>query len=142
GPGAEGTGRGRQRRGGRGGAGGQGRGRGRGPGSGARPASARPGARDRARGQDNVEQPRTDEQAVSAEGREQPVIEPQVEVTPQEVAEAPDTTTPTQQVEDPTKLEQSGDPSEAGSGAGEPAAARRKDRGKSRKAGRGRTRRT
>jgi hypothetical protein len=59
-----------------------------------------------------VEEPRTDEQGVSAEGREQPVIEPQVEVTPQEVAQAPDTTTPTQQVEDPTKLEQSGDPSQ------------------------------
>jgi hypothetical protein len=40
------------------------------------------------------------------------VIEPQVEVTPQEVAQAPDTTTPKQQVEDPTKLEQSGDPSQ------------------------------
>ena len=31
---------------------------------------------------DRVEQPRTDENAVSAEGREQPVIEPQVETTP------------------------------------------------------------
>jgi small subunit ribosomal protein S3 len=104
----------RQRRRGQGGGpgGGGGRGRGRGPGAGGRPASARPGSRDRARGQDNVEQPRTDEKAVSAEGREQPVIEPQVEVTPQEVAKAPDTTTPKQQVEDPTKLEQSGDPSQ------------------------------
>jgi hypothetical protein len=64
------------------------------------------------RDQQRVEQPRTDEQGVSAEGREQPVIEPEVEVTPQEVAQAPDTTTPTQQVEDPTKLEQSGDPSQ------------------------------
>src|SRR5881392_465249 len=102
----------RQRRRGQGGGpgGGGGRGRGRGPGQGGRPASARPGSRDRARGQDNVEQPRTDENAVSAEGREQPVIEPQVEVTPQEVAKAPDTTTPKQQVEDPTKLDQSGDP--------------------------------
>src|SRR5436853_1453919 len=118
GPDREGLGPVRQRRRGQGGPGGQGRGRGRGPGAGARPASARPGARDRARGQDNVEQPRTDEQAVSAEGREQPVIEPQVEVAPQEAAEAPDTTTPKQQVEDPTKLEQSGDPAEAGSGAG------------------------
>jgi small subunit ribosomal protein S3 len=34
---------------------------------------------------DRVEQPRTDEQGVSAAGREQPVIEPQVEVVPQEV---------------------------------------------------------
>jgi len=32
--------------------------------------------------QDNVERPRTDEEAVSAEGREQPEIEPQVEETP------------------------------------------------------------
>jgi hypothetical protein len=55
-----------------------------------------------------VERPKTDEQARSAEGREQPVIEPEVQVTPQEVAEAPDTTTPKQQVEDPTKLEDSG----------------------------------
>ena len=43
-----------------------------------------------------------------AEGREQPVVEPEVQVTPPEVAEAPDTTTPKQQVEDPTKLEDSG----------------------------------
>ncbi|HZD88298.1 MAG TPA: hypothetical protein VE088_09855, partial [Gaiellaceae bacterium] len=102
---------------------GPGRGRGRGagsgggrpssgPGQGARPASARPGGRDRARGQDNVEKPRTDETAKSAEAREQPPVEPQVEVTPQEVAEAPDTTTPKKQVEDPTKLDQSGDPSQ------------------------------
>jgi small subunit ribosomal protein S3 len=124
GPDREGLGPVRQRRRGQGGPGGPGRGRGRGQGpggarpaagpgqGGARPGSARPGARDRARGQDNVEQPRTDEQAKSAEGREQPVIEPQVEVTPQEVADAPDTTTPKQQGEDPTKLEQSGDPSQ------------------------------
>jgi small subunit ribosomal protein S3 len=113
GPDREGLGPVRQRRRGQGGgSGGGGRGRGRGPGAGARPASARPGGRDRARGQDNVEQPRTDDKAVSAEGREQPVIEPQVEVTPQEVAKAPDTTTPKQRVEDPTKLEQSGDPSQ------------------------------
>jgi small subunit ribosomal protein S3 len=57
-----------------------------------------------------VEQPRTDEQGVSAEGREQPVIEPQVEETPAPVADAPDTTTPKVAHEDPTKLEQSGDP--------------------------------
>jgi small subunit ribosomal protein S3 len=115
GPDREGLGPVRQRRRGQGGPGGSGRGRGRGPGGGGgggRPGSARPGGRDRARGQDNVEQPRTDEQGKSAEGREQPVIEPQVEVTPQEVAEAPGTTTPKQQVEDPTKLEQSGDPAQ------------------------------
>ena len=39
-------------------------------------AAARPGQGDRARGQDNVEKPRTDDAARSAEGREQPVIEP------------------------------------------------------------------
>src|SRR5213083_2354780 len=48
--------------------------------------------RDRARAQDNVERPRTDETAKSAEGREQPPIEPQVETTPPAVADAPDTT--------------------------------------------------
>jgi len=58
---------------------------------------------------ETVEQPRTDEQGVSAEGREQPVIEPQVEETPAAVVDAPDTTTQKQQQEDPTKLDQSGD---------------------------------
>jgi hypothetical protein len=42
--------------------------------------------------QDNVERPRTDETATSAEGREQPVIVPDVETMPAPVAEAPDTT--------------------------------------------------
>jgi small subunit ribosomal protein S3 len=65
--------------------------------------------------QDNVEKPRTDDQAVSAEGREQPVIEPQVETTPAPVADAPDTTTPKQQVEDKTKLDDSGAKDEKGS---------------------------
>ena len=58
---------------------------------------------------ETVEQPRTDQQGVSAEGREQPVIEPQVEETPAAVDDAPDTTTQKQQQEDPTKLDQSGD---------------------------------
>jgi hypothetical protein len=65
----------------------------------------------------SVEQPRTDEEGVSAEGREQPAVEPDVDMrgsspssTPQdEGLDAPDTTTPKQQVEDPTKLESSGD---------------------------------
>jgi small subunit ribosomal protein S3 len=71
-----------------GGGGGQG-------GPGGRPGGGRPrpGGGSRPRRQDNVEQPKTDENAVSAEGREQPVIEPQVEVTPAPVADAPDTTT-------------------------------------------------
>jgi len=59
---------------------------------------------------ETVEQPRTDEQGVSAEGREQPVIEPQVEETAPSVADAPDATTQ-EQTEDPTKLDQSGDES-------------------------------
>jgi len=74
-----------------------------------RPGGGRPPA-DRQRGQDNVERPRTDEAATSAEGREQPVIEPQVETTPAPVADAPDTTTTKTMHEDPTKLDQSGDP--------------------------------
>jgi small subunit ribosomal protein S3 len=65
----------------------------------------RPGGRDRGRGQDNVERPRTDEQAASAEGREQPVVESETQTVPEAVAEAPDTTTTKKQVEDPTKLE-------------------------------------
>jgi hypothetical protein len=81
----------RRGRGGQGGRGGQSRGRG--------------APRDRARGQDNVERPRTDETATSAEGREQPPVEPQVETTPPAVADAPDSTTPKQQTEDPTKQE-------------------------------------
>jgi small subunit ribosomal protein S3 len=56
-----------------------------------------------------VEQPRTDESGVSAEDREQPAVEPEAPIVPQEVAEAPDTTTQKQQTEDPTKLEDVGD---------------------------------
>jgi small subunit ribosomal protein S3 len=82
----------------------------RGPGAGARPAGGggggggggRPrGQGAQARGKDeNVEKPRTDDQATSAEGREQPVIEPQVEETPKPVADAPDTTTPTEKADE------------------------------------------
>src|SRR5205823_1387348 len=63
----------------------------------------RPSGRGKASPQDNVERPRTDEQATSAEGREQPVVEPEVTVVPDAVADAPDTTTTKKQVEDPTK---------------------------------------
>jgi small subunit ribosomal protein S3 len=138
GPDREGLGPVKRRRGPGGGAGGGGAGRGpggaggrpgqrRGPAAGARPAGgagagARPAgggsgggrpASSRGRKPDAaVEKPRTDENAVSAEGREQPVVEPQVEETPKPVADAPDTTTTKKQVEDPTKLDQSGDPSE------------------------------
>ena len=75
-----------------------------------RRGSGRPRERDpgRTRGE-TVEQPRTDEQGVSAEGRAQPVAEPLVEETPAAVADAPDTTTQKQMHEDPTKLDQSGD---------------------------------
>ena len=73
-----------------------------------RPAGGNRPQQDRPPAQDNVEKPRTDENAVSAEGREQPVIEPQVETTPAPVADAPDTTTPKQQTEDKTKLDASG----------------------------------
>jgi small subunit ribosomal protein S3 len=81
----------------------------------------KPGARDRARGQDNVERPRTDKDATSAEGREQPPVEPETQPVPEAVAEAPDTTTTKKQVEDPTKLEKSGDAKaekKSGKGAG------------------------
>jgi small subunit ribosomal protein S3 len=73
-----------------------------------RPGRGRGTPRSRAAEQDNVERPRTDEAATSAEGREQPVIEPDVEVTPEAVADAPDTTTVKTQTEDPTKLEDTG----------------------------------
>jgi small subunit ribosomal protein S3 len=67
------------------------------------------GGRDRSRGQDNVEKPRTDDTATSAEGREQPPVEPETQAVPEAVAEAPDTTTTKKQVEDPTNLEKPGD---------------------------------
>jgi small subunit ribosomal protein S3 len=86
-----------------------------GGGAGARPGAPRTrgGGSSRPRSQqqptaEQVEMPRTDAAGVSAEGREQPVTEPIVETTPAPVADAPDTTTRKQQVEDPTKLEDSG----------------------------------
>jgi len=84
--------------------------RGRGQGGGGRGGRGRgQGApRDRARPQDNVERPKTDEAAKSAEGREQPVIEPEVATTPPPVADAPDTTTSAQS-EAPEKKEKSED---------------------------------
>jgi len=91
----------RRRRGGGGGPGGAGGGP-RGP-RGRRGAGGPP--------RENVERPRSDETATSAEGRTQPEIKPQVETVEAPVADAPDTTTPKQVHEDPTKLDQSGDPS-------------------------------
>src|SRR5581483_12007761 len=90
---------GRRRGPGGGGAGGGRPGQRRGPGQGARP-----------RGPRQAERPRTNEEGTSAEGRTQPTVEPQVEETPKPVADAPDTTTPKQQVEDAAKPEQSGTP--------------------------------
>jgi small subunit ribosomal protein S3 len=81
-----------------------------------RPRRGQGGGGRRRGGQDNVERPRTDEQATSAEGREQPAVEPETPEVPAPVADAPDTTTPKQQVEDPTKLESSGDESNEKSG--------------------------
>jgi small subunit ribosomal protein S3 len=76
--------------------------------------------------QPQVERPRTDEEGVSEEGREQPVIEPQVETVPAEVADAPDTTTQKQMHEDPTKLEQSGEPAAEKKRAGKSSAGKPK----------------
>jgi small subunit ribosomal protein S3 len=73
-----------------------------------RPAGSGGGRGQRPATEGQVEKPRTDDAGVSAEGREQPVIEPVVETTPAPVADAPDTTTTKKQVEDPTKLEDSG----------------------------------
>jgi hypothetical protein len=77
---------------------------------GERPAGRPPRASgtSRPRRQETVERPRTDENAVSAEGREQPVIEPVVETTPAPVADAPDSTTPKVQTEDKSALDDSG----------------------------------
>jgi small subunit ribosomal protein S3 len=58
---------------------------------------------------ETVEQPRTDDQGVSAEGREQPVIETPVEETPTAVVDAPDTTTHEPVQEDAAQPDQSGD---------------------------------
>jgi hypothetical protein len=55
-----------------------------------------------------VEKPRTDDAAKSAQGREQPPVEPQVEVQEKPVADAPDEVVGKKQVEDPTKLDESG----------------------------------
>ena len=102
-------------------------GRRRGSGPGGRGGS---GGRGRPRAQDNVERPRTDEAATSAEGREQPPVEAETQAVPAPVADAPDTTTTKKQVEDPTKLDQSGDPS-AEKSTGKGSGARGSKKGKS-----------
>ena len=78
-----------RKRSGQGRGGGQGRGQGRG----------RPASRGRGAQQENVEKPRTDDAATSAEARDEPSVEPQVAPAPE--AEAPDST-PEQQPEDST----------------------------------------
>src|SRR3954454_12106881 len=115
----------------------RGQGGGRGGGSGGSGASGgsggprRPGGgRGRPRAQDNVERPRTDETATSAEGREQPPVEPETPTVEAPVADAPDTTTTKKQVEDPTKLGQSGDP-KAEKTSGKGSGARGSKKGKS-----------
>jgi len=71
----------------------------------------RPGSRDRARGQDNAERRRTEEEGASAEAQQQPAVEPESPVTPEAGAEAPETATPEAQVEGPATAESSGDES-------------------------------
>jgi small subunit ribosomal protein S3 len=100
---------------------GGGRGPGRPGGGGGRGGGGRPRQQ-----QENVEKPRTDENAVSAEGREQPVVEPQVETTPAPVAEAPDTTTEKTMHDDPKTLDQSGDPPQEDKGGEGSGKSRRK----------------
>ena len=69
-----------------------------------------------------MEKPRTDDASVSAEGREQPVIEPETTTAPAGVVEQSDVTTGKAQTDDPTKLDQSGDagkePPAKGKGSG------------------------
>jgi small subunit ribosomal protein S3 len=55
----------------------------------------------RERGQERAEQPRTDEEGVSAEGREQPEIQPEVETAPQAVVDAPEAAEEPKTVEEP-----------------------------------------
>jgi small subunit ribosomal protein S3 len=67
------------------------------------------GRRGAGRGRAAAERPRADDQAATAEGREQPEVETDTPATPEAVAEAPESTTPETQVEDP-KPEQPGEP--------------------------------
>src|SRR4051812_28926895 len=108
----------------------RGQGGGQGGGSGGGGPRRPGGGRGRPRAQDNVERPRTDETATSAEGREQPPVEPETPTVEAPVADAPDTTTTKKQVEDPTKLDQSGDP-KAEKTSGKGSGARGSKKGKS-----------
>jgi small subunit ribosomal protein S3 len=91
--------------------------------------SQRPGARERGRAQEAVERPRTDEEGVAAEGREQPETTPDTQVAPAPVADAPEATPEKAMHDDPTKLDQSGDPgAEKSRGEGSGGKGRRKGR--------------
>jgi small subunit ribosomal protein S3 len=57
------------------------------------------GRRGAGRGRAAAERPRADDQAATAEGREQPEVEPEAPTTPEAVAEAPESTTPETQPE-------------------------------------------
>jgi small subunit ribosomal protein S3 len=74
-----------------------------------RPGGGGGGGGPRPRADESAERPPRDEAARSAEGREQPAVTPDVETVDAPIADAPDTTPPKQQVEDPTKLEDSGE---------------------------------
>ena len=52
-----------------------------------------------------MEKPRTDDEGTTAEGRELPEIQPEVPTAPDAVVDAPESTTPKVQQEDPTKLD-------------------------------------
>jgi small subunit ribosomal protein S3 len=111
------------------------------PSRGSRPSAGRPAgqrdrsrgqdganAPDRSRGQDGVEKPRTDDQAVSAEGREQPVIEPETTTTPAPVADAPADTPAKAMHEDKSKLDESGkEPKKAPQGKGKSSKPKKKE---------------
>jgi small subunit ribosomal protein S3 len=81
----------------------------RGEGAPGRGRGRRPGGPGRGR---QAERPRTDEQAVSAEGAEQTAPEPEVEITDAPVAEASETTAPETVHEEPTTADESGEPSQ------------------------------
>jgi small subunit ribosomal protein S3 len=66
-------------------------------------------------GRKPVEQPRTDEQGVSAEGREQPPVEPVAETVPAPVEEAPEATVPAPEATVPApEAEETAKPGDSG----------------------------
>jgi small subunit ribosomal protein S3 len=71
------------------------------------------GRRGAGRGRAAAERPRADDQAATAESREQREVEQEAPTTPEAVAEAPESTTPETQVEEP-KPEQPDEPESEG----------------------------